>query len=440
MIEKSILIVDDDVHILHAAHLFLKRHFYRVEIEKDARQLPYIMNHHQYDLILLDMNFSRNVNTGVEGFEWLDFILDKKPDQKVVLFTAFGDIEMAVRAIKNGASDFLLKPWENDKLLSTITTILNVEPNSSYNSHSEIIGQCPEILKIHEMVATVGPTDANVLILGENGTGKDLLAKEIHKQSKRAKKPFIHTDLGSISESLFESELFGHVKGAFTDARDDRKGRLQEADGGTLFLDEIGNIPLTQQSKLLYALQNGSYIKVGSNNVMKFDARLICATNEDIYKRIEEKTFRQDLLYRINTIEIHLPPLRERGDDVLLLAKHFVRIYAARYNRKITGMAAAFEKKLLTHTWPGNIREIQHAIERAVILTSGNIIREDAFEGQNRTSSSSSVTLNSYQIEEMEKQLVIKMMKKYNGSITDAAKELGITRQALYRRIEKYGI
>jgi two-component system response regulator HydG len=211
---------------------------------------------------------------------------------------------------------------------------------------SEIIGQCPEIRKIHEMVATVGPTDANVLILGENGTGKDMLAKEIHKQSKRAKKPFVHTDLGAISESLFESELFGHVKGAFTDARDDRKGRLQEADGGTLFLDEIGNIPLTQQSKLLYALQNGSYIKVGSNNVMKFDARLICATNEDIYKRIEEKTFRQDLIYRINTIEIHLPPLRDRGDDVLLLAKHFVRIYAARYNRKITGMAAAFEKKL----------------------------------------------------------------------------------------------
>ncbi|MBK8053197.1 MAG: sigma-54-dependent Fis family transcriptional regulator [Saprospiraceae bacterium] len=440
MIEKSILIVDDDVHILHAAHLFLKRHFFKVEIEKDARQLPYIMNHHQYDLILLDMNFSRNVNTGVEGFEWLDFILDKKLDQKVVLFTAFGDIEMAVRAIKNGASDFLLKPWENDKLLSTITTILNVEPNTLNNNNSEIIGQCPEIRKIHEMVATVGPTDANVLILGENGTGKDMLAKEIHKQSKRAKKPFVHTDLGAISESLFESELFGHVKGAFTDARDDRKGRLQEADGGTLFLDEIGNIPLTQQSKLLYALQNGSYIKVGSNNDMKFDARLICATNEDIYKRIEEKTFRQDLIYRINTIEIHLPPLRDRGDDVLLLAKHFVRIYAARYNRKITGMAAAFEKKLLTHTWPGNVRELQHAIERAVILTTGNIIREDAFEGQTRTSSSSSVMLNSYQIEEMEKQLVIKMLKKYNGSITDAAKELGITRQALYRRIEKYGI
>lgn len=440
MIERSILIVDDDVHILHAAHLFLKRHFYKVEIEKDARQLPYIMSHRQYDLILLDMNFSRNVNTGVEGFEWLDFILDKKQDQKVVLFTAFGDIEMAVRAIKNGASDFLLKPWENDKLLATIMTILDVEPKPKQSKSAEIIGQCPEMLKVLELVSTVSPTDANVLILGENGTGKDLLAKEIHHQSKRGKKPFVHTDLGAISESLFESEIFGHIKGAFTDAREDRKGRLQEADGGTLFLDEIGNIPMTQQSKLLYALQNGSFIKVGSNQVMKFDARLICATNEDIYKRIEDKTFRQDLLYRINTIEIHLPPLRDRGEDILLLAQHFMKIYATRYNRKITAMAAAFEKKLMVHSWPGNIRELQHAIERAVILTTGNIIREDAFESQSRSTSGNAMTLNSYQIEEMEKQLVIKMLKKYNGSITDAAKELGITRQALYRRIEKYGI
>lgn len=439
MIQKSILIVDDDVHILHAAHLFLKRHFYKVDIEKDARQLPYIMNHHKYDLILLDMNFSRNVNSGVEGFEWLDFILDKRQEQKVILFTAFGDIEMAVRAIKNGAADFLLKPWENDKLLSTITTILQVEANVKGNTQTEIIGQSPEILKILQMVTTIAPTDANVLILGENGTGKDLLAKEIHAQSKRAQKPFVHADLGSISESLFESELFGHVKGAFTDAKDDRKGRLQEADGGTLFLDEIGNIPLTQQSKLLFALQNGSFIKVGSNATTKFDARIICATNEDIYKRIEEKTFRQDLLYRINTIEIHLPPLRERGDDILLLARHFMKIYTIRYNRKITGMAAALEKKLLSHTWPGNIRELQHAIERAVILTSGSMIREDALDGSSRNMSNA-LTVNSFQIEEMEKQLVMKMLKKYNGSITDAAKELGITRQALYRRIEKYGM
>lgn len=439
MIEKSILIVDDDVHILHAAHLFLKRHFFKVDIEKNAQQIPYILNTQSYDLILLDMNFSRNVNTGVEGFQWLDYILDKKPKQRVVLFTAFGDIEMAVRAIKNGAADFLLKPWENDKLLSNLSAALDVRPQSDLNNFSGIICECLEMQKVLELIRQVGPTDANILILGENGTGKDLLAREIHRLSLRAKKAYVHADLGSISESLFESELFGHVKGAFTDAREDRKGRLQEAEGGTIFLDEIGNIPITQQSKLLYALQNKAFVKVGSNKEISFDARLISATNENIYKRIEEKSFRQDLLYRINTIEINLPPLRERGGDILLLAEHFMKLYMSKYNRKLTGMASGFEKKLMAYSWPGNIRELQHAMERAVILSTGNIIREDAFDGSSR-SSPTTVLLNSFQIEEMEKQLVIKMLKKYNGNITEAAKELGITRQALYRRIEKYGM
>ena len=438
MVEKSILIVDDDVHILHAAHLFLKRHFYKVDIEKNAQQIPYLINNQNYDLILLDMNFSRNVNTGVEGFQWLDYILDKKPEQKVVLFTAFGDIEMAVRAIKNGASDFLLKPWENDKLLANISAALDVTRDTA-KTDSGIISGCREMDEILHLVKQVAPTDANILILGENGTGKDLLAKEIHRLSERSKKSFVHADLGAISDTLFESELFGHTKGAFTDARDDRKGRLQEADGGTIFLDEIGNIPLTQQSKLLYALQNKRFIKVGSNKEVPFDARLICATNENIYKRIEEKTFRQDLLYRINTIEITLPPLRERGQDILLLAAHFMQIFMAKYHRKITGMAAGFKKKLMAYSWPGNIRELQHVMERAVILSTGNLIREDAFDGSPR-SMQTSVSLNSFQIEEMEKQLVLKMMKKYNGNITDASRELGITRQALYRRIAKYGV
>jgi len=438
MVEKSILIVDDDVHILHAAHLFLKRHFYKVDIEKNAQQIPYLISHQSYDLILLDMNFSRNVNTGVEGFQWLDYILDKKPEQKVVLFTAFGDIEMAVRAIKNGASDFLLKPWENDKLLANISAALDVSKDIS-KIDSGIISACHEMKEILYLVKQVAPTDANILILGENGTGKDLLAKEIHRLSERSKKAFVHADLGAISDTLFESELFGHVKGAFTDAREDRKGRLQEADGGTIFLDEIGNIPLNHQSKLLYALQNKRFIKVGSNKEVQFDARLICATNENIYRRIEEKTFRQDLLYRINTIEITLPSLRERGQDILLLAAHFMQIFMAKYQRKLTGMASGFEKKLMAYSWPGNIRELQHAMERAVILSTGNMIREDAFEGSPR-SMQTSVPLNSFQIEEMEKQLVQKMLKKYNGNITDAAKELGITRQALYRRIAKYGM
>ena len=439
MVEKSILIVDDDVHILHAAHLFLKRHFFRVDIEKNAQQIPYILNHFKYDLILLDMNFSRNVNTGVEGFQWLDFILDKAPSQKVMLFTAFGDIEMAVRAIKNGASDFLLKPWENDKLLSNILAALDIRQDTSNLNNSGMIGNSKEMESILQLVKQVAPTEANILILGENGTGKDLLAKEIHKYSSRAKNQFIHTDLGSISEPLFESELFGHVKGAFTDAREDRKGRLQEADGGTLFMDEIGNIPLTQQSKLLYALQNQTFIKVGSNKEVKFDARLICATNENIYKRIEEKTFRQDLLYRINTIEIKLPPLRDRGEDIFLLANHFLKIYSFKYNRKLTGMASGFEKRIMSYHWPGNIRELQHAMERAVILSTGSMIREESFDGSSRQTENS-VSINSFQIDEMEQQLVKKMLKRYNGNITEAAKELGITRQALYRRIEKYGM
>lgn len=438
MLEKSILIVDDDVHILHAAHLFLKRHFYKVEIEKNALQIPYIINNHTYDLILLDMNFSRNVNSGVEGFQWLDYILDHFPKQKIILFTAFGDIEMAVRAIKNGASDFLLKPWENDKLLATIFATIDVKVELPKKDTNLIYG-CEEMDRILALVKQVAPTDANVLIFGENGTGKDLLAKEIHSLSGRSKKPFVHTDLGALSESLFESELFGHVKGAFTDAREERKGRLQEAHEGTIFLDEIGNIPLSQQSKLLYALQNKSYVKVGSNKEIKFDARLICATNENIYSRIEEKTFRQDLLYRINTIEINLPPLRERGQDILLLAEYFLQSYAQKYNRKLSGISSGFGKKLMAYQWPGNIRELQHVIERAVILSSGNAIKEDAFVGNQRPTLST-VTMSSFQIEEMEKQMVVKVLKKYNGNITEAAKELGITRQALYRRIEKYGM
>ncbi len=295
------------------------------------------------------MNFSRNVNTGVEGFQWLDYILDKKSDQKVILFTAFGDVEMAVRAIKCGASDFLLKPWENDRLLANLLQSLEVKTGNGANDDA-IITQDETMLNLLKVINQVAPTEANVLILGENGTGKDLLAKQIHKLSSRSKKPCVHADLGAISEMLFESELFGHVKGSFTDAREDRKGRLQEAEGGTIFFDEIGNIPMAQQGKLLFALQNKSFIKVGSNKEIKFDARLISATNENIYKRIDDKSFRQDLLYRINTIEINLPPLRDRGQDILLLAQHFLKIYNSKYNRNVTEMSLGFEKKLMSYT------------------------------------------------------------------------------------------
>lgn len=441
MNDKSILIIDDDVDILNAAKLLLKRHFQRVEIEKNPEKIPFLLNNYTFDVILLDMNFSRDVNTGNEGFYWLDFILDKQKGQKVILFTAFGGIEMAVRAIKNGAADFILKPWVNEKLLETLRSVFNkneVVQQPAEPTYS-IIGESEEMQKIAELIKQVAATDANILILGENGTGKDLVAREIHQFSKRKDKKFVHADLGSVSESLFESELFGHVKGAFTDAKEDRIGRFQEADKGTIFLDEIGNIPLVLQSKLLFALQNRKVTKVGSNTAIPFDARLISATNEAIYDRVNEKTFRQDLLFRINTIEINLPPLRERGSDILLLAEHFLNIYNKKYNRRIKGISAALQKKLMSYHWPGNVRELQHVMERAVIITQNSMLSEEDFVIR-KSNTTNTIMVETFHIEELEKELIIKTLKKYNGNITEASKEMGISRQALYRRIEKFNL
>jgi two-component system, NtrC family, response regulator HydG len=442
MHEKSILIIDDDVDILNAAKLLLKRHFQKVEIEKNPDKIPYLLNNFTFDIILLDMNFSRDVNTGNEGFFWLDFILDKKKDQKVILFTAFGGIEMAVRAIKNGASDFILKPWINDKLLETLNGVFSkkdtLEIKESQTPQS-IIGESDEMKKVADLIKQVAATDANILILGENGTGKDLVAREIHQFSKRKDKKFVHADLGSVSENLFESELFGHLKGAFTDAREERIGRFQEADKGTIFLDEIGNVPMVLQNKLLFALQNRNIVKVGSNAQIPFDARLICATNEAIYERVEEKMFRQDLLFRINTIEINLPPLRERGQDILLLAEHFLGIYTKKYNRKIKSLSVPLQKKLMAYHWPGNVRELQHVIERAVIVTQNTTLSEEDFVVR-KTSNTNNPLVETYYLEDLEKQLIIKTLKKHNGNITDASKEMGISRQALYRRIEKFNL
>lgn len=440
MQEKSILIVDDDVDILNAAKLLLKRHFKSVEIEKNPEKIPYLLNNFSFDIILLDMNFSRDVNTGNEGFYWLDFILDKNKNQKIILFTAFGDIEMAVRAIKNGAADFILKPWVNDKLLETLRSVFSKYDNiEKPEEKSEIIGESDEMKIVLDLIKQVSSSDANILILGENGTGKDLVAREIHKLSKRKEKAFVHADLGSVSENLFESELFGHVKGAFTDAREERIGRFQEADKGTIFLDEIGNVPLILQNKLLFAIQNRNVVKVGSNKQIPFDARLICATNEAIYEKVNEKTFRQDLLFRINTIEITLPPLRERSSDILLLAEHFLAIYTKKYNRKIKGISAALQKKLMSYHWPGNVRELQHVIERAVIVTQSTQLAEEDFVVR-KTSIAEPLIVDSYYLEDLEKQLIVKTLKKFNGNITDASKEMGISRQALYRRIEKFNL
>ncbi len=452
--EAKILIIDDDVDVLSAAKLLLKRHAKSVDIEKNPQKLPFLVTNGDYNLILLDMNYTRDVNSGREGFHWLDRILDINPAMKVIMITAYGDIEMAIRAIKAGATDFVLKPWENDKLIATLDAALATNPSSSApavveeknkegnkkeKSGSEaIIAGSDAMKQVLHTAERVAATDANVLILGENGTGKTQLAKHVHHHSKRSDKPFVTVDLGALSESLFESELFGHVKGAFTDAKEDRAGRFEEAKGGTIFLDEIGNLTLPLQAKLLTVIQERKVTRVGSNKQVPLDVRLICATNMNIEKMVEEKTFRQDLLYRINTIELDLPPLRERPEDIASLAEFYLKQFSKKYNRPVTDISSALIKKMQQYSWPGNIRELQHAIERAVILSQEKTLQPDDLflkntGGQNSTSTG-------FDLEDMEKTLIVKAMKRFNGNITDAARELGLSRAALYRRMEKYGL
>ncbi len=454
-LEGKILIVDDDAGVLSAANLLLKRLFKQVDTEKNPLRIPYWINAGKYDVVLLDMNFNRDLSSGKEGFEWLDKILDLDPTVSVVLFTAYGDIEMAVRAMKLGATDFVLKPWHNDKLVNTLTTALdiarqkkegkalaqpqkNIRVTAPASAHA-FIGNSEPIQQILSTIERVAATDANVLILGENGTGKDLVAKIIHNQSLRKEKNYVCVDLGAISSSLFESELFGHVKGAFTDAREDRTGKLEEADGGTVFLDEIGNISLAMQAKLLTVLQNRYITKVGSNKLKPIDVRLICATNKAVHNMVAENSFRQDLLYRINTIEIQLPSLRERKEDIPLLADYFLHLYAKKYSRNVTGVSIAAIKQLQKYNWPGNIRELQHAIERAVILSQSGILEPADFSNL-RVPVAGTSTEDTLQLEDMEVMLIKKALLKYNGNITETSRELGLTRASLYRRLEKYGI
>jgi two-component system, NtrC family, response regulator HydG len=455
VLEGKVLIVDDDAGVLSAANLLLKRHFKQVDTEKNPLRIPYWVNTGGYDVILLDMNFNRDLSSGKEGFEWLDKILDLDPNISVVLFTAYGDIEMAVRAIKLGATDFVLKPWHNDKLVDTLKTALHIagekktaktktpgQPNRkniSPLSENPFIGNCEAIQNILNTIERVAATDANILILGENGTGKDLAAKIIHQQSLRKEKSFVPVDLGAIAETLFESELFGHVKGAFTDAKEDRTGKLEEADGGTIFLDEVGNISLPMQAKLLTVLQNRTITKVGSNKTKAIDVRLVCATNKPVYKMVAENNFRQDLLYRINTIEIQLPPLRDRKEDIPLIADYFVHVYAKKYNRPVSTLSANLIKQMQKYQWPGNVRELQHAIERAVILSQTDTLQPEDFAGF-RLNTGDAANIESLQLEEMEVLLIKKALRKHNGNITETARELGLTRASLYRRLEKYAI
>lgn len=441
----KILIVDDDMDVLRAARLLLKRHFEQVDFERNPQKIPYLVSNFDYDVILLDMNFTRDLSSGKEGFEWLDRILDLKPQSSVVMFTAYGDVEMAVRAIKAGATDFVLKPWENEKLLATMQAAFNKhraatqKEKPANNTDGELItGNSAAMQQVMDTVNRVAATDANILILGENGTGKDMLARHIHHLSQRNKQPFVSVDLGAISETLFESELFGHVKGAFTDAREDRNGRFEEADSGTIFLDEIGNISLPFQAKLLTVLQNRSVTKVGSNKTIPVDVRLICATNRHIQQMASQHLFRQDLLYRINTIEIQLPPLRERLEDIVPLAEHFLQLYRDKYKRTVSTLHESLVQQLKQYEWPGNIRELQHAIERAVILSQGkSLMPKDVFV---KSPAKEQELDTGYNLEEMERTIITQAMKKVNGNITEAARELGLSRAALYRRLEKYNL
>lgn len=454
----KILIVDDDEDVLRAAKLFLKRHLVQVDTETDPQRLMELVPEEQYDVILLDMNFTQDVNSGHEGFLWLDKILEMDPAAVVVLITAYGGIELAVRAIKEGATDFVAKPWQNEKLLATILSALKLrasrleinnlrtrqkQMNADQDSKfKDIIGQSSPMLKIFETIEMVAKTDANVLILGENGTGKELIARAIHRHSLRKDEVFISVDLGSISENLFESELFGHVKGAFTDAREDRPGRFETASKGTLFLDEIGNLSPPLQAKLLTVLQSRQVVRVGSNQPRKIDIRLICATNMPIYQMVSTQQFRQDLIYRINTIEVELPPLRDRFEDIPLLANHFLNFYSKKYSKPVHSLSGPLIKRMQKYQWPGNVRELQHAIERAVILSKTPTLEADELFVNSRMHQpeGDSLLLENMHLDEVEKMLIKKALLKHNGNVTQAAQELGITRSSLYRRMEKYGL
>ena len=454
--QGHVLVVDDDHDVLQAANLFLKQHVAKVDTEKNPRSIPNLIKNNSYDVVLLDMNFTEDVSSGKEGFYWLEQILEMDPSLAVVLITAYGDVEKAVKAIKMGATDFVMKPWQNEKLLATVHSALNLtqsrrevdvlksqqkQLSAEIDQHyQDIIGQSPAMNKVFETIEKVAKTDANVLITGENGTGKELVARALHRRSDRSERVFISVDMGAIPENLFESELFGHKKGAFTDANEDRAGRFEVASGGTLFLDEIGNLPLQLQPKLLSAIETRKIMRVGSNKPIDIDIRLICATNEPIREMVQNQQFRQDLLYRINTIEIELPPLRERAEDISLLADHFLEEYVEKYGKDIQTLSEPALRKLEKYQWPGNVRELQHAVERAVIMTEHNVLQPEDFLLTSTSSDEASIVFDDYNLEEVEKTVIRKALDKHDGNISKSADELGLTRSSLYRRMDKYDL
>ena len=450
----KILIVDDNEDVLFALNLLLEPYTEKIKVATTPDRIEYFMTTFHPDLILLDMNFSRDAISGQEGFESLKQILQIDPQAIVIFMTAYADTDKAVRAIKAGATDFIPKPWEKDKLLATLTSGMRlrqsqqevsilkeqVEVLSGQNtSENDIIGESSVMQEVFTTINKLSNTDANILILGENGTGKDVIARLIYRRSPRYGKPFVTIDLGSIPEQLFESELFGFEKGAFTDAKKSKAGRMEVATSGTLFLDEIGNLSLPMQSKLLTAIEKRQISRLGSTQTVPIDVRLICATNADIRQMVEDGNFRQDLLYRINTIEIHIPPLRERGNDIILLADHFLDRYTRKYKKKIHGLTREAKNKLLKYAWPGNVRELQHTIERAVILGDGSMLKPEnfLFHTTSKQKKEEEVVLN---LEQLERQAIEKALRISNGNISRAAEYLGITRFALYRKLEKLGL
>ncbi|HMK04579.1 MAG TPA: sigma-54 dependent transcriptional regulator [Ferruginibacter sp.] len=443
----NILVIDDDTDVLTAVKLLLKTEAKEVVTEKNPELIHSILSSKKFDIVLLDMNFKSSINTGNEGIYWLKKIKEIDENLSVIMITAYGDIDLAVRSLKEGASDFIVKPWHNEKLLEAIKEILRTKGKTAsdipvINTSAigkEMIGESDVMNYIFFKIEKIAPTDANIFILGENGTGKDLIAKAIHDHSLRADKPFVKVDVGALTETLFESELFGHKKGSFTGAGEERAGRFEAANGGTLFLDEIGNISMHQQAKLLSVLQNRQVSRVGSNDAVDIDIRLICATNLPLAELANENRFRKDLIYRINTVEILVPPLRKRGTDVVLLAKHFAGIYAAKYLKPVPELDPKAVEKLKHYNFPGNVRELQYTMERAVIMSEGEALSaEDLIFSPIETAVQEAAETRDLNLGVVEKNTILRVIEKHNGNISKAAKELGITRTALYRRLSKY--
>lgn len=456
LIKGTILIVDDDRYVLDAAIMFLKQKFSSVSGLEDPAEIIHYVGDTDFDVILLDMNFKKGDMEGMEGIYWLKKIREMDQEVTVIMITAYGDIKLAVEAMKEGASDFLLKPWKNEKLFATILAALELKQSKIAlkklkgaqerisedidKPFADIVGESPAMNRVFELITKLADTDANVLILGDNGTGKELVARALHRLSSRRSEVFIRVDLGSLTETLFESELFGHVKGAFTDAKTDRAGSFELASGGTIFLDEIGNLSLPLQSKLLTAIQSKVIRRVGSNKDISFDARLICATNMPLYAMTEKEKpeFRRDLLYRINTVEIRIPALKERHEDIPLLVRHYLKIFSHKYQKKGLKVESSLLKKMESYGWPGNVRELQHAVEKAVILSDGKLIDDSSLYMLKRKPGSNidePVTL-----EDMEKVMIERSVEKNKGNLSKVAGELGITRATLYRKMEKFGI